>query len=360
VYSYLTIQDADYDCDQPIYLTSQTFLVLINLRIIPKANFPPNALGVIIAQNAQFSGVITPGGTPKAGSSFYAGIDCLYLPNGGPSGIYVSNSSYFIIDGITINACGGGTIQTLNGPTMLGGVTFVGQNSLGIKITAGVPTAGAPYQSTLLGNSTQIANSVIQNSIGPGLLVYLGTRAILHKTTVANSGTCGVYLLSSSRTIVTSSLITNSNAEGILSDWGSMLAVVAGNTISLNTVGVRIANSNMNGSAFGYTTAISWNNILIRNTITGNDNSIILSSNFSGGLYGNMITQNTLSGNSIGLAIAGAPNGVQRTAYYTNADSDGLTNSFLSFVPGATSFVANGGFKNGYVDPANRLFFLNF
>jgi hypothetical protein len=276
------------------------------------------------------------------------------IPGSAPSGIYVSNSSYFIIDGITINNCGGGSIPTLSGSTILGGVTLVGLNNLAIKITAGVPAAGTPYQSTLFGNSTQIANSVIENSNGPGLLVYLGTRAIMHKTTVTNSGTSGVYLLSSSRSIITSNVITNNANEGIVSDWGSMLAVVAGNTISGNSVGVRLANSNTNASAFGYSTAISWNNILIRNKIINNVNSIILSSNYTGGLYGSLINQNTLSSNSYGISIFGVPNGVQHTTYYTNADTDGLTNSFLSSVPGITSFIANGGWKNGYVDPANR------
>jgi len=70
------------------------------------------------------------------------GVNCKLVTDhagAAPSGIYVSNSSYFIIDGITITSCGGVSFQiTPQGAHLiLGGVTINGLNDLNTPITAG-------------------------------------------------------------------------------------------------------------------------------------------------------------------------------------------------------------------------------
>ena len=180
VYSYLELIGPDpIICDDSLRLTPQLFLVLTNINVKPSATFNQNSLGVIIANSAHFSGVVSR-------SNATNGVDCGLLAgraNGAPSGIFVTNSSYFIIDGIAVNKCGGGVInfrtysiengnRTVNSNNLLGGVTIIGLNSLSTPISAGIPTPGLNTSSTLFGNSTQIANSRVQNSQGLVALLY--------------------------------------------------------------------------------------------------------------------------------------------------------------------------------------------
>ena len=73
VYSFLTVQNMHVVCDvTPIYLVPQMFLVVSNVRFYPTLRFT-NAghPGVIIANGAWYSGVVSAGGVTQSLTGIY-------------------------------------------------------------------------------------------------------------------------------------------------------------------------------------------------------------------------------------------------------------------------------------------------
>ena len=110
------------------------YLVLQNTVLTPTLAFVYNynTTGVVQAINAHYSGVVSTGSGGSGASGALkntAGMNCLdvsgLLDEGlGVSGVYVYNSSNFVIDGLQIVGCGGLP------PNEMGGITIDGPGSM--------------------------------------------------------------------------------------------------------------------------------------------------------------------------------------------------------------------------------------
>jgi parallel beta-helix repeat protein len=173
--------------------------VLKSASITATAAFSSSSLGIIVARNAHFSAVVAPGGYLDAT------IDCGPVP--GPSGIYIFNSSYFQVDGVTVQGCGANS----------GGISVYGVGNKNV------------------GNSTSVINSNIASSSGPGIFSDQSYRFIIYKTLISNSVGDGILITNRAYgTVITGNIISNCGGDGVYLGEGTTNAVVRGNTISTN------------------------------------------------------------------------------------------------------------------------------
>ena len=115
-----------------------------------------------MAENAHFSGVVSPGGTETV--SIDCSAACISQDECLPA-IYTYMSSYFVIDGITIKNCGN---------SASGAVVISGNSDMDV------------------GNSTSISNSRIIDSNGNGIYIYSAHRAIVHKVFISGASVDGI------------------------------------------------------------------------------------------------------------------------------------------------------------------------
>jgi len=313
--SFITLTGA-YQLSTPLKVPAQTILVLKDASIVAASNFSTDAPGLIIATNAFFSGVVSPGGADTAV------INCANVP--GPAGIYVSNSSYFTIDGISVANCGG---------------------------NEGAITIEAPVNN-LLGNSTSILNSKIISSTGHGIFFSQVARPIVYKTAITASTGSGIHITDGVfGPILSGNIITNGNSHGVFLGNGSTNAAFRGNMVSGNK-GAGFAVTNVGK----YQTSL--NNVLVMNQIQSNaQNSILLSVDKEAKLVSTVIVGNTIKGNGLGLgAVDPDKDGVQKTMIGSNDDTDGIHLSFISLSNGNGATSAQVGTTSGnyFLDPLNR------
>lgn len=249
VFSFLELQFTEFTCDSPLFLPNQFFLVFNNSRLIATEQIIGSP-GLIVAKSSYYSGVLSRGTglqslDREAVQPQSAHIDCSIFntqAGRGVPGLYVYNTSYFIVDGLLLYGCGsGGRVEDHEG----GAITVVG-----------VPNGG---------NNTMISNSVVAVSNGPGIVILSTMKSMIHNTVIYGSYASGVALLGNSWSpIITSSVIRKSRLTGLFSD-GTSNFVVSGNYISGNVVGITLTSSRNR--------TISRDNIIIRNTIIRNVDS---------------------------------------------------------------------------------------
>ena len=281
VYNYVTVT-GDVFCDQPLFVPSNTYLVLNGkLTASPSINmgFATALISMTgsVATSGSYSGVIA--GSPGAT------IDCNYLPY---SGVKIFNATNALLEGITVQHCGTPSIV----PPILPAVLVMGFTGK---------------------NTSEIAHCNIINNPGIGVLIQKGKRVVVYKNTIQNSSIGVALIVGSQRTIVTGNTITLNRGNGISSDSSSTLSVFEGNTISMNTGnGVAIFNavSSAQGTAVyvngttAYTPGTSQDNIIMRNTIFQNGKaSILLSANGLFPIAATKIIGNTISGNGFGVQV---------------------------------------------------------
>jgi hypothetical protein len=316
-------------CKTQLIVPANTFLVLKNVKIQASSPFKGNSL--IYGGGAHYSGVLSYGS--KMGQ-----IDCSYTAStfANVAGIRVFNSSFFQIDGLDISNCG--NFQTYGSIDIIGG---------------GVPSVG---------NSTEVAATVITDSKGPGVLVNRAIRAIIYNSTIVRSANSGVGMISGAdRTIISKNTIRHGLTEGIYSDSGSTRAVIEANDISYNKLhGVKIAGMSANGipnknvpfagANVSLASGVASDFVIIRNIIKGNRGStVLMETNFTGSIIGTKILGNTMFNNTKGVtakgAVIGTVAGISNTWYFGNADFDGLEQSVLVGSAGKA------------LDPQNRAIF---
>jgi hypothetical protein len=307
--SFITLVGT-YTADAPLTLPRQVVLILNGALITASNNFPGNALGLIIANGAHFSAVVSPGGPASAV------LDC--GDTTGPAGIYVYNSSYFNIDGITVKNCGASS----------GAITLVGTTD------------------RTRGNSTSVLNSVITQAKGNGILISQACRPVIYNTRIVNSVGAGVYVSTTFGTILSENTITGNGAHGVYFGLGSTQFVARGNLISSNY-----------GSGLTYTNAAGYpkvsNSIILGNQILSNGlYSIELAVDSSSQISNTVILGNTINGNAQGLNVKDlVGTGITKTYLGQNDDSDGLMSSFLALTNGNAASRCSGNF---FLDPLNR------
>ena len=96
VLSYLTLTGS-YLADVPLDLPPQFVLAMVDATIVASPAFSGAAL--VFANGSAYSAVVSAGG-PE-----HALIDCSAAPVGCP-GVFALNSAFFLLDGVTVNACG--------------------------------------------------------------------------------------------------------------------------------------------------------------------------------------------------------------------------------------------------------------
>ena len=290
----------------------QLILVLNNTEIIATNSFPSSSLGMIIANNAHFSNVVSPGGTDRAT------INCGNVI--GPAGIYIFNSSYFSIDGITVKNCG----------SNLGAISILGLSD------------------RKQGNSTSILNSKITNSTGHGIYTSLACRVVVYKNSILSSAKSGIYISNSSwGAILTGNVISDNLLNGISLYEGVSVTTIRGNIIYGNSgSGINISNTNSSGA--------STMNVIITNQIIKNSaNSMVLSVDDASVISNTVIGGNTIYSNKYGFHVVDPLlTGIQNTMMVQNDDKDGIMSSFLELTNGN----AQGSDKRGnyFLDPLNR------
>jgi len=216
---------------------------------------------------------------------------------------------------------------------------------------------------TKIGNSTEVAGTVITNSKGPGILINRAVRAVIYNNTIDNSANSGVAMIvGADRTIVSYNWIRNGLSDGIYSDTGSTASVIEANFIYKNkNNAIKIAGANPTGSVnpnAGYVGAnvtlaagVCSDTVIIRNTIRSNGGaSIYLETNYTNSIVGTKILGNTMMYNSKGVTAKGVTigsgNGITNTYIFGNTDKDGLSQTILKA----------GAFGKA-LDPMNRLLF---
>lgn len=307
--SFITLVGT-YTADAPLTLPRQVVLILNGAVITASVNFPSNALGLIVANSAHFSAIVSPGGPASAV------VDC--GDTVGPAGIYVFNSSYFNIDGVTVRNCGASS----------GAITLVGTTD------------------RTLGNSTSVLNSVVTQSKGNGILISQSCRPVIYNTRIMNAVGAGVYVSTTFGAILSGNTITGNGAHGVYFGLGSTQFVVRGNSISSNY-----------GSGLTYTNAAGYpkasNSVILGNRIISNGlYSIELAVDVSSQISNTIILGNTIYGNSQGLNVKDfVGSGITKTFLGQNDDSDGLMPSFLALTNGNAGSGCSGNF---FLDPLNR------
>jgi len=309
VLSFVTLVGA-YSADAPLKLPRQVVLILNGASITASVAFPNDALGLIVANGAHFSAVVSAYG-PKS-----AILDCAGTI--GPSGVHIYNSSYFNIDGITIRNCGGNA----------GAISIIGH---------------ADYS---IGNSTSILNSVVSNAQGHGIYISQACRPVIYNSNILNSVGAGVYAISSYGPILSGNIISGNGAQGVFIGLGTSLATVRGNVISTN-IGAGIALTN--AASYPKTTRSA----ILGNQIVSNGlYSILFAVDSKSQVTDTVIVGNTINGNSYGLGVVEpGKNGITKTIIAGNADSDGIMPSFLALTNG---YAGSGCSGNYFLDPLNR------
>ena len=314
--SYLTLKGI-YECDEPLKLPPAFMLVLKDARLIMLHSFPRSSLGLIIASNSHFSGVVNPG---SVDSSL---IEC---PNASswssPSAIYVFNSSYFTVDGVSIYGCG-----AKNASIVLKGTS-----------------------NHLVGNSTTVLNSKILYSRGNGILIQNMIRCIISKNVISYSSAAGVVITDKSYgSVLDGNLLVANHVSGIYALDGSTYTIIKGNMIK-ETIGDAISIINY----LDHQSSV--NNIILKNEITNNiGSSILLAVDVSSVIISTTIVGNYFVNNSHGLTIRDpskwSDKGIQKTYYLSNLNCDGISESFLQQTNGNSASGSSGNF---FLDPLDR------
>jgi len=309
VMSFLTLV-GDYVGDVPLSLPKQLVLVLESATITADSSLSRNAPGLIVADGAHFSHVVSAGG-PSA-----ATIDC--GPVSGPAGIYIFNSSYFSVDGVTVKNCGG----------KLGAISIIG--------TADHET----------GNSTSVINSVVSSSAGHGIYMSLLVRPVIYLNSITSSVGNGIQIIGGTYgPIVSGNTISKNGGDGVYTGEGTRNAVIRGNLIRGNDgSGIAITNSEGKKSVI--------RTVIVTNQIESNSKySIYLGVDQISTIVSTVIGGNTIRSNTYGMhAIDPSLNGIQKTQLVYNNDADGMMDSFLSLTNGNSKNAAG----NYYLDPMDR------
>jgi hypothetical protein len=265
---------------------------------------------MIVADAAHFSGVISHSGPD------YSYLDCASV--GDPAAIYVFNSSYFAVDGVTVKNCGGAT----------GAISIHGSSDI------------------LVGNSTSVTNSKIYNSTGHGIYLSSTTRAVVYKNSVMSAAKSGIYATSKSYgPIISGNIIASNLIDGVYIGEGTTIATIRGNIISSNgNTGVMLSNI---GKLRNVTKHVIVNNIITENAA----NSILISVDSASYVLSTIICGNTMKGNGLGVGVVDpAQRCVQSTIYANNNDFDGVNDSFLALTNG----MGSTGWGNYMLDPLDR------
>ena len=314
VISFLNIV-GDFQCDVPIFIPTQTIIAFENARLLVTKAFPASASGVVNINSSPFAGIVAAAGAATNQ------INCDNLNGKGPAGVYVDNAPYFYMDGISVEGCGS---------ISYGAITVTNSD----QSTPKYPTPGGVSAN----NNTVIANSIVTNSGGHGILATSALRTVIYNTQISKSAGSGVATLSTScGVIVTSCLIQQNSMHGILIDQGSVYGVISGNTIQSNSLnGIMISNE--------IKVATANTTIVVNNILNNKGASIGFSTTGDAMIYQIFISGNTISGNHAGLTATTAnPSNILNTTVFANSDSNGMTKSFLQ-----TSEIA--------FDPMDRMF----
>ena len=238
--SFFILKGGEYVVDVSLELPSETMLVLDDATLRVSESMSGAYKGVIRADGAHFSGVVSPGGVDKAL------IDCSLSTN--PPGVYVYNSSYFTIEGITISNCG----SNVDSP---GSIVLVGGSD------------------NLHGNSTSVASCRIQNSRQHGIYTNATVRPVIYKNSITSSVGSGVWVDENTYgVIITENSIISNEGVGVTITQGSTVSTVRGNEIVSNGgAGIHVLNTN-NASTIEHT-------VIVTNTITGNQHFSISNDN---------------------------------------------------------------------------------
>jgi len=310
VISFLTLI-GEYTADETLKLPRQLVLVLEGATITADHHlFSKSSLGIIVAEEAHFSHVVSLGG-PSA-----ATIDCGSVS--GPAGIYIFNSSYFSVDGLTVKNCG----------EKFGAITMFGTSNHDV------------------GNSTSIINSVISASAGHGIFGSRLVRPVLYQNTITNSAGNGIHFTGESLgPIISGNTLSKNVGDGVHTGEGTRRSVIRGNIISENEgSGISITNAKAKKS-------VTYS-VVITNTITKNlKYSIFLGVDRSSTVVSTIIGGNKISSNAYGMFASDASGkGIQKTLLAANDDTDGLMGSFLSLTNGNSKDAAG----NYFLDPMDR------
>ena len=320
--SYLTLTGL-YKCDEPLKLPPGFVLVLKDAHLIMLHSFPRSSLGLIIANNSHFSGVVNPGSVDSSLIECPNTTSWSSSSSSSPSAaIYVFNSSYFTIDGVSISGCG-----AKNASIVLKGTS-----------------------NRLVGNSTAVLNSKILYSRGNGILIQNMMRSIISKNVISYSSAGGIVITDKSYgSILDGNLLVGNHISGIYALNGSTYTIIKGNTIK-ETAGDAIAIVNY------LDRQSSVNNIILKNQITNNvGSSILLAVDMNSVIISTTIVGNYFVNNSHGLMIRDpskwSDKGIQKTYYLSNLNCDGISESFLQQTNGNSASGSSGNF---FLDPLDR------
>ena len=289
--SYLTLQGADIECDAPLTLVPQLFLVLSNTTITLSPSFPSTEKAMIAATNASYSGVVSHGSAESFGRVVCSGL--------GASAIAAKDSPYFNVEGLTIDGCGS---------TSAAALVLEAESLQSMK------------------NSTIVSNNNVFNSVSHGISVSSVYGTIIHKNVIASSGTDGIVLTKTSTgTVISDNTITLSGANGIRTDGGATEYLLAGNTVlSCGEAGIALMNQNA--------VSISRDNMIICNDLQDNNMSMLISSSVAESISTNMIAGNSFSGNLHGVTVSGIENGFKNHYFYDNDDQGEENKAVLIFL----------------------------
>jgi len=311
IMSFLTLI-GDYVCDVSLSLPRQLVLVLEGATITADdSKFSSSSPGMIVADGAHFSYVVSPGGASTAT------IDCGTVS--GPAGIYIFNSSYFSVDGISVKNCGKDH----------GAITIMGTSEHDI------------------GNSTSVINSVVSSSTGHGIYISRVIRPVLYMNSITSSAGSGIMITGESYgPILSGNIISKNGEDGVTTAKGTRNSVIRGNLISGNSgSGIAITNSDGKKSVI--------RTVIVSNEIVSNlKYSIYLGVDEMSYMVSTVIGGNKIRSNAYGLyASDPSKKGIQKTLLAHNDDSNGIMDSFLSLTNGNS---ANGASGNYFLDPMDR------
>jgi len=298
--NFLTLSGT-YSADEPLVIPKNLVLVMDGATIVAVTTMVATTVpkGVIDARFADFSSIVSPGANGV--------IDCGVVS--GPAGIYIESSSYFSVDGITVNNCGGS----------LGAISIV-----------------ADRNDRKVGNSTSIMNSVINGATGNGIFVTQATRPVLQNNVITASSGSGVFVSGDVEgAIISGNTISKSAAHGVHIGYGSTLSTVRSNMISSNKgSGISIFN--------GGDSKMIENTCIITNQISSNlENSIIFRIDGKAAIIAStVIVGNTMNSNNNGIGVIDDfGKGLRNTFLGRNDDSNGIMPSFSSLTNGNPNLV---------------------
>src|SRR5215472_3758238 len=245
-------------------------------------------------------------------SSFLAGLD----PDGATtilvSGTCTDNLHISGVNRLTLLGAPGATINDASGGndfvvTATNAQTF---DFEGFTINGGGAGLGCLSYSTCL-----LAGNTIQNSLGPGVIVNR-SNAILQSDTIQNNAGRGLTAVNGANVTLASETVQNNGAAGVGAFYGTNLNVQfstitsnggaggirIGEHSSLRLIDTTITGNFHNGVNLESSSAGTFENFGLGNTITGNGNVGVLVADqaladFTGG-------PDTITGNLGGLAVA--------------------------------------------------------